>query len=82
MLAFDKLNKTSVWYKQTGPKSIQPITNHIYVLLAKKKNLNQIALLLELGFSISVFFLLTLFLSFFFFLYSFFQFFIEVKNDI
>lgn len=74
MLAFDKLNKTSVWYKQTGPKSIQPITYMSH--LQKKKNLNQIALLLELGFSISLFFLLSLFL------FSFFQFFIEVKNDI
>lgn len=73
MLAFDKLNKTSVWYKQTGPKSIQPIT---YMSHLQKKNLNQIALLLELGFSISLFFLLPLFL------FSFFQFFIEVKNDI
>lgn len=42
----------------------------------QKKKLNQIALLLELGFSISLFFLLSLFL------FSFFQFFIEVKNDI
>lgn len=74
MLAFDKLNKTSVWYKQTGPKSIQPITYMSH--LQKKKNLNQIALPLELGFSISLFFLLSLFL------FSFFQFFIEVKNDI
>lgn len=73
MLAFDKLNKTSVWYKQTGPKSIQPITHMSHL---QKKNLNQIALLLELGFSISLFFLLSLFL------FSFFQFFIEVKNDI
>lgn len=73
MLAFDKLNKTSVWYKQTGPKSIQPIT---YMFHLQKKNLNQIALLLELGFSISLFFLLSLFL------FSFFKFFIEFKNDI
>lgn len=73
MLAFDKLNKTSVWYKQTGPKSIQPIT---YMSHLQKKNLNQIALLLELGFSISLFFLLSLFL------FSFFKFFIEFKNDI
>lgn len=36
MLAFDKLNKTSVWYKQTGPKSIQPITYMSH--LQKKKS--------------------------------------------
>lgn len=66
MLAFDKLNKTSVCYKQTGPKSIQPIT---YMSHLQKKNLNQIAL--YCWNSVSQFLYFSFFPSFYFHSFSF-----------